>query len=63
MLKNKTCCDYDAHHELARIVAEQSAVLLKNVDNILPPRKEQENCIRGGHGKGYALSGCGLKPH
>jgi beta-glucosidase len=29
-------CDYDRHHNLALKAAEQSAVLLKNEDNILP---------------------------
>jgi len=32
--------DWDAHHALAREIAEQGAVLLKNEDNILPLAKE-----------------------
>jgi len=46
-LKEKATCDYDAHHELARIAAEQSAVLLKNDDNILPVKEGQKIAIVG----------------
>ena len=59
VLKNKTCCDYDAHHELARIVAEQSAVLLKNVDNILPLKKEQKIAFVGDMAKDMRYQGAG----
>jgi beta-glucosidase len=34
-------CDYDSHNALAGKAAEQSAVLLKNVDNILPIKPTQ----------------------
>ncbi|MDR0974186.1 MAG: glycoside hydrolase family 3 C-terminal domain-containing protein [Ruminococcus sp.] len=34
-------CNYDQHHNIAQKAAEQSAVLLKNTDNILPIKPEQ----------------------
>ena len=46
-LKNQTPCDYQAHHELARIAAEESAVLLKNEDHILPLKVEQKIAVVG----------------
>ncbi|ANX00396.1 glycosyl hydrolase [Thermoclostridium stercorarium subsp. leptospartum DSM 9219] len=47
VLGNRTGCDYNAHHELARIAAEQSAVLLKNEDDILPLKEWQKIAIVG----------------
>lgn len=35
-LKTPFACDYEAHHALARQVAEQGAVLLKNENDLLP---------------------------
>lgn len=58
-LKNKVPCDYDAHHELARIAAEQSAVLLKNEDHILPLKKEQKIAIVGKMAKDIRYQGAG----
>mgnify|MGYP000021284643 CR=1 FL=1 len=39
--------DWDAHHALAKTVAEQGAVLLKNEDNILP--LSSDDCVLIGH--------------
>ncbi len=58
-LKNKTSCDYDAHHELARVAAEQSAVLLKNQDNILPLKAEQKIAVVGEFAKNMRYQGAG----
>ena len=38
--------DWDAHHELAKTIAEESAVLLKN-DRSLPLNKEEKICVIG----------------
>ena len=58
-LKNKQPCDYDAHHVLARIAAEQSAVLLKNEDQILPLKEEQKIAIVGDMAKNMRFQGAG----
>ena len=58
-LKNKTSCDYDAHHDLARIAAEQSAVLLKNEGNILPLKAEQKIAVVGEMAKTMRYQGAG----
>ena len=58
-INKKTYCDYDAHHQLARIAAEQSAVLLKNEDNILPLKKEQKIAIVGEMTKCMRYQGSG----
>jgi len=58
-LKNEVRCDYDAHHELARIAAEQSAVLLKNDGNILPLNEEQKIAIVGDMAKAMRYQGSG----
>lgn len=39
--------DWDAHHDLARAVAQQGAVLLKNAENILP--LDQNDLVLIGH--------------
>lgn len=58
-LQKKTCCDYDAHHELARIAAEQSAVLLKNEGNILPVKEGQKIAVVGDMAKNMRYQGSG----
>ncbi|HEY8392881.1 MAG TPA: glycoside hydrolase family 3 C-terminal domain-containing protein [Capillibacterium sp.] len=58
-LKNKGPCDYGAHHELARIAAEQSAVLLKNEDQILPLKEGQKIAILGQMAKNMRYQGAG----
>ncbi|MBQ7638237.1 MAG: glycoside hydrolase family 3 C-terminal domain-containing protein [Clostridia bacterium] len=48
--KESLCdCEYDkdAHHDLARKVAENSMVLLKNEDGILPLKKDANVCVIG----------------
>ncbi len=46
-----TCCDKNAHHELAREIAVNSLVLLKNEDNTLPLRKDKTVAIIGELGR------------
>lgn len=58
-LENRPGCDYDAHHELARIAAEQSAVLLKNEDSILPIKKGQKIAVVGDMAKNMRYQGSG----
>lgn len=58
-IKNKKSCDYQAHHELARMAAEQSAVLLKNEDNILPLKEGQKIAIVGEMAKTMRYQGSG----
>lgn len=58
-LKNRYECDYDAHHELARVAAEQSAVLLKNDDNILPLKEGQKIAVVGEMAKNMRYQGAG----
>lgn len=43
----KKACDPDAHHELAREAAGQSAVLLKNADSVLPLKPDQKIALIG----------------
>lgn len=45
--KQKSNCDLEAHHALARRIASESAVLLKNEDNILPLAQTQSICVVG----------------
>jgi beta-glucosidase len=58
-LKNEIRCDYNTHHELARVAAEQSAVLLKNDGNILPLNEEQKIAIVGDMAKAMRYQGAG----
>jgi len=52
-------CDYEAHHELARMAAEQSAVLLKNDDDILPLKEGQKIAIVGRMAENMRYQGAG----
>lgn len=46
-LEQKTQCDKEAHHDLARRAAEQGAVLLKNEEEILPLHENEKIAIIG----------------
>lgn len=52
-------CDYDAHHELAAQLAAESAVLLKNEDNILPIRAAAKVAVIGDFAKTPRYQGAG----
>jgi len=60
---NKTLTDYeydkDAHHEISREIAENSMVLLKNEDGILPLDKNRSVCIIGEMAKSPRYQGSG----
>ncbi len=51
--------DKDAHHQLAVKAAEQSAVLLKNEDNILPGNLKQKAAVIGAFAKMPRYQGAG----
>ncbi len=46
-VKNKQSIDYSEHHNLARKCAEESLVLLKNENNVLPLNKNEKICLIG----------------
>ena len=58
-LKNPASCDYDSHHTLARIAAEQSAVLLKNEDGLLPLNEKQALAVVGDMAQDMRYQGAG----
>ena len=58
-LKEPYTCDYDAHHALAREMAEQGAVLLKNEDRVLPLSKETKVAVVGAMAKSMRYQGAG----
>ena len=58
-LKEKTNCDYKSHHELAKKAAVETAVLLKNEDNILPLRKNDKIAVIGAMAKQMRYQGAG----
>ena len=49
----------DAHHQLAREVARESMVMLKNEDSILPLKKEGTVAVIGGFAKQPRFQGGG----
>ena len=51
--------DSDAHHEIAREIAEQSMVLLRNEEHILPLQKEQSVAVIGEMAKSPRYQGAG----
>ncbi|MFA7674042.1 MAG: glycoside hydrolase family 3 C-terminal domain-containing protein [Clostridia bacterium] len=55
----KAAYDKNAHHELARRIARESAVLLKNDDNVLPANKKQKIAIIGEFAKTPRYQGAG----
>lgn len=58
-IKNKKEVDYNAHHELARRCAEESLVLLKNENNVLPLNKDEKICLIGDFFKKPRYQGAG----
>ncbi len=61
MLYKKAAYQYDenAHHQLAVKAAEQSAVLLKNEDNILPGNQKKKAAVIGAFAKKPRYQGAG----
>ena len=59
--KSLGCYTYDkkAHHELAREIAAQSMVLLKNEDNVLPLKKGQKIAVIGELARSPRYQGAG----
>ena len=55
----KYVCDMQAHHALAVRAAEESAVLLKNKDSVLPLSAEEKVAIIGGFAKNMRCQGGG----
>lgn len=56
--KNTATVDFDAHHEIARLAAEESIVLLKNEEDILP-LKGKKVAIVGDFAKVQRFQGAG----
>ena len=52
-------CDMDKHHALARKIASEGIVLLKNEDKILPLKKEQKIAVIGEMAKAPRYQGAG----
>lgn len=58
-LEKKHKFDVNAHHRIAQKIAENSMVLLKNEDNILPVKKSQKVAIIGEMAKSPRFQGAG----
>ena len=58
-LKEKTDCNYEAHHVLAKRAALEGAVLLKNEGGILPLKKDAKIAVIGAMAKSIRYQGSG----
>ncbi|MGO4110832.1 beta-glucosidase [Paenibacillus sp. YAF4_2] len=57
--RSDTVVDYEEHHQLAREIARESMVLLKNEDDILPLSKEGKIAVIGAMAKEPRFQGSG----
>ncbi len=57
--QKKINCDYEKNHKLAVTAVEESAVLLKNEDNILPLEKKTNLAILGPFARNPRIQGAG----
>ena len=58
-LKEKTDCDYEAHHALAKRAAVEGAVLLKNEGGILSLKRDAKIAVIGAMAKSIRYQGSG----